>query len=380
MSSFQNYNKRFYVTIFTIILFLGSISIAIILDKPKKKENYPVRKPNSTSISNNGNSDKFTNDNTNTNSQNNQDSKKENSNTNKSSNSQSSSSKVTNNIKTSNSNQSKPSNTASNSNTNSNKPTNSNTTSNSNTNSNTSSNKPVEPPKNEDKNNSKRKSIEKAYGVKILYGNEIGSYKPKGITPTKLTNDNDIENYLNRLNTELAKYPKNFFQDFNKKGMPLTIYLIKSANGAFSGFTDYQFMNDIKLTLTTDFEFEYTFHHEIMHYIDCYLNIVMYPKTPYEEFEALNPKEFQYGKASSSQIYNMANNPRGAYFISKYGASNVAEDRAEIFKYMTARAYAPIGCFEKEEIIRKKAIIISKQIKTYFPSVTTDAHWDRFIK
>ena len=204
----------------------------------------------------------------------------------------------------------KPSNQNSTSNKSSNISSSSNKNSNSNKNTNTNptstekptskpDDKPITPPK-EDKNDTKRKTIEKTYGVKVVYGDEIGNYKPKGITPTRLTNENEIEDYLNRLNTELAKYPKNFFQDFNSKGMPLTIYLIKSANESFSGFTDYQFMNDIKMTLATNYEFEYTLHHEMMHYIDCYLNIVMYPKTPYEEYETLNPLGFTYGNASTN--------------------------------------------------------------------------------
>lgn len=239
--------------------------------------------------------------------------------------------------------------------------------------------KPEIPPVEKDKNNTKRNSMENTYGIKILYGDEIEGYKPKGISPIKLIDSNEIENYLNRLNIELAKYPAGFFKDFNKKGMPLTIYLIKSANGAFSGFTDYQFMNDIKLTLATNFNFEYTIHHELMHYIDCYLDIVMYPNNPYTEYESLNPSGFVYGNATSSQIYNMASNFKGAYFISSYAATHVKEDRAEVFQYMTARAYKPRGCFEPNEIIRKKAEIISKQIKAYFPSVNDVAHWDRFI-
>lgn len=240
--------------------------------------------------------------------------------------------------------------------------------------------KPITPPVVEDKNNTKRNSMESTYGIKILYGDEIGNYHPRGITPTRLTSESDIETYLTRLNGELAKYPKGFFNDFNKKGMPLTIYLVKGVNGAFAGFTDYQFRNDIKLTLVTNYNFEYTIHHELMHYIDCYLDIVMYPNEPYSEYEALNPNGYVYGNAKEEYIYNMASRPRGTYFITSYSTTHVKEDRAEVFQYMTARAYAPIGCFEPNEVIRKKAEIISKQIKTYFPSVTGSAHWDRFMK
>lgn len=275
-----------------------------------------------------------------------------------------------------------------NSNNNSNNSNNNNTNVDNNDNSNdvnvdkpTQNDPTIDPPViKEDKNDIKRKEIEKRFGIKILYGDEIGSYKPKRVNPVKLTDENEITSFLSRLNTELAKYPNGFFNDFNKKGMPLTIYLIKSANGVFSGFTDYEFMNNIKMTLATDFNFEYTLHHEMMHYIDCYLNIVMYPNTPYTEYEKLNPVGFSYGNAKENEIYNMANNTRGAYFISKYGSTYVNEDRAEVFKYMMARAYAPVGCFEAGETLNKKAKVISNQIKTYFPSVNGAANWDRFIK
>lgn len=256
----------------------------------------------------------------------------------------------------------------------------SNTSSNDKQNEDSSNNSENTPIIKEDKNDLLRKQIESKYGIKILYGDEIGSYTPRRITPVKLTEESAITDYLNRLDTELNKYPEGFFNDFNAKDMPLSIYLVKSTNGAFSGFTDYEFMNDIKITITTDYSFEYTLHHEMMHYIDCYLNITMYPQTPYMEYELLNPQNFNYGDASSTQIYNMATNPRGAYFISDYGSQSVAEDRAEVFKFMMARAYAPIGCFEPNETIRKKAKVISNQIKTYFPSVNENSHWDRFIK
>lgn len=374
MSKLKKNKEKVYLIIPLLIVLLISISIAIILDKPNKVESSSKNTNYRTNINSSINSNNdFSKDETTNSNSNKPTTSNKNSNSNKSSSSNNTSSNKTSNTSSShNSSSNKTSNINTSSNSNSNKPSNINT--------NTNNNKPVKPPVEEDKNDTKRKTIEKTYGIKILYGNEIGDYKPKGITPTRLTDKTEIEDHLNRLNTELSKYPKGFFNDFSKKGMPLTIYLIKSANGSFSGFTDYQFMNDIKLTLATNYEFEYTLHHEIMHYIDCYLNILIYPKTPYEEYEALNPTNFKYGSATSTQIYNMATNQRGAYFISQYGSSNVAEDRAEVFKFMMARAYAPIGCFEKNEIIRKKAEVISKQIKTYFPSVTGPAHWDRFIK
>lgn len=395
MKKLKSNKKKLIILSIIIILFIGSIAIFVCIKNDMFKNNETSEKnQENNDLDNNLESDKIEDT-----------EKEENTNPSEENNEGNKDNKVdkeeTNSTKP-NDKEEKPSN-----NTTTNKPnTNNNNTNNSSNNNNTSTNKPnntpenkpnenpdnnennkpeteekpVTPPVVEDKNNTKRKSMESTYGIKILYGDEIGDYHPRGITPTRLTSESDIETYLTRLNGELAKYPKGFFNDFKKEGMPLTIYLVKGVNGAFAGFTDYQFMNNIKLTLVTNYNFEYTIHHELMHYIDCYLDIKMYPNEPYSEYEALNPNGFVYGSAKEEYVYNMASRPRGTYFVTSYSTTHVREDRAEVFQYMTARAYAPIGCFEPNEVIRKKAEIISKQIKTYFPSVTGSAIWDRFIK
>lgn len=237
----------------------------------------------------------------------------------------------------------------------------------------------VEKPKEEnDEVDTLRKKIENTYGITIKYGNELGSYRPKRLTPTILNDKEKIKKELNLINNELKKYPTGFFRDFS--GMPLTIYLVSSVPGnVFSGFTDREFMSDIKITLTENYFFEYTLNHELMHYIDAYLEIKMYPANPYDEYMALNPLDFNYGTINKN--YNYGNNGviKGAYFIDDYAQSSVREDRAELFKNMITRLYKPAGMFDNGEILQKKAFIIDKQIRQYFKSANGTTYWDKII-
>lgn len=229
-----------------------------------------------------------------------------------------------------------------------------------------------------DENDIYRKKIESTYGVTIKYGDEIGDYKPKRLTPTKLKDSNKIKENLGYIETEFKKYPTEFFKDF--KGMPLTIYLVESVpNNSFTGYTDREFMNDIKITVVNSYFFSYTLNHEIMHYIDAYLEIKMYPNDPYQEYMKLNPSGFVYGNAQEKYNYGYNSQIKGSYFLNSYSQLNPREDRAEIFKQMITRPYKPVGMFDEGEVIRKKALVISEQIKTYFPSAKGTQYWDKII-
>lgn len=235
----------------------------------------------------------------------------------------------------------------------------------------------------EQKNDKRRKELENIYSIKILYGKEIGNYKPRMLTPTPMTDSSQIAEYLEKINNTLKYYPKGFFKDFLKIDMPLTIILIDSVqNDGFAGLTDKEFYDDIRITITTKGVFNYVLNHEIMHYIDTYLTIKQNEQYIKNDWIKLNPVGYQYGSFISDYNYNMSNHKNGAYFIENYAQTNISEDRAKTFEYMMSRAYAPAGCFEEGETIRKKAELIAKQIKNNFPSASnaTTRHWERFIK
>ncbi|MDE5830666.1 MAG: hypothetical protein K2H53_03140, partial [Clostridia bacterium] len=104
-----------------------------------------------------------------------------------------------------------------------------------------------------------------------------------------------------------------------------------------------------------------------------------YPNEPYPNYINLNPTGFNYGSAQERYNYGYNGQIKGAYFLNSYSQLDVREDRAEVFKQMMTRVYRPAGMFDEGEILRKKALIISEQIKAYFPSAKGTQYWDKII-
>ncbi|MDD6223824.1 MAG: hypothetical protein PUB18_02360 [bacterium] len=230
------------------------------------------------------------------------------------------------------------------------------------------------------KNEKLRSAIQTKYGVTIKYGAELPGYRPRNADPIRITNAVRTGTYLQKIDEVLATYPNGFFRDFINKGMPLTIFLVESMQGnVFDGFFDSEFYSDLKLTMTAStYWFERTLNHELMHYIDAYLSIVMYPNSPETDWIKLNPTGYVYG--SYNQVYNFQySNPTQGYFTKDYGQSNYKEDRATIFEDMMIRAYKN-AMYNDGVPIKEKAKLISSQIRQYFPSVNGQStHWDRFL-
>ena len=231
-----------------------------------------------------------------------------------------------------------------------------------------------------DVNNDFRKSLEQKYGVKIAYGNELSNYRPKNKNTTPLTDSVQVRIQLNTLDSVLAKYPAGFFSE--PTDTKLTFYFIKAVeDNIFTGLTDHEFGDDIKITLAVDSGLSaYTIHHEIMHWIDCIMSIKAYPTDIYANYQSLNPVGFEYGTVNKNLSFY--NNAPIAYFMTDYAQTNVLEDRAETFSMMIGRSYALSGMFDEGTVLREKAKIISTQISQYFKTAPAggDYTWDRFIK
>ncbi|MDD6808035.1 MAG: hypothetical protein PUD72_06290 [Oscillospiraceae bacterium] len=222
-----------------------------------------------------------------------------------------------------------------------------------------------------------RKQLENTYGVKIYYGNELTGYKPMGVNCTRLTNPDEIKESLKGLELALKAYPSGFFKDFKNFNMPLSFFLVDNAGGSFAGFTDSEFLTNIKVTLIKGTFLTQTANHELMHCIDKYIELKMYPNVPYTEYKTLNPAGFSYvqdgGNSSAYTQYcypNATTTSGELYFVSTYSLTAVREDRAEIFKYMMRSSYIPTGVMNANAVTTKKADIIHKQIKQYFPSAS----------
>lgn len=276
-------------------------------------------------------------------------------------------------------------NSTSNNTTNNNKPT---KPSNNNTNTNTNKDKETDkeevvptPPTQEQLNNEYRNTIYNTYGVKVAYGEEMGNYYVATSLPVKMNDVTTINEYLGRVETELKKYPTGFFKEMKDYGMSLTIYLVKDIpNSSISGLTDSQIYSNIIITLKEDFSFETTFNHEMMHYIDAYLNAKLYPNSVDVAWNLLNPEGYTYGSFDSSYDY-FPNGNNNSYFLTNYAQTNYKEDRATLFGDLMTRPYKR-PCYNSGYPMYNKIKLLAEQIDEGFVTVTSSntEQWEMFLK
>ena len=246
----------------------------------------------------------------------------------------------------------------------------------------------IEQPKEENNNASSlsinndnlRKNIKFKYGVTIGYKDEsdvnyINSYS----NFTKQYDDEKIHIALNNINAALAKYPSSFFFEINKKWKSLTIYLVDQLTGNVAGLTDNRNPNNVVILINTEsLLFESTLHHEIMHYIDCYLVSIIGASALESSMKDYNPPGFTYGNQTTEYVYYYSN---PAYFLSAYSKSDYKEDRAVLFSDMMFRTLKK-DYYSAGNPINEKAKLISRQLEKYFDCVSssTKENWERFIE
>ncbi len=229
-------------------------------------------------------------------------------------------------------------------------------------------------------NNSYRNTIQDTYSIKIAYGNEMGDYLIGYYAPTKLTDDKEINEYLKRIETEMKKYPKGFFKEMKDFGMPLTIYVVKDIpNSGIAGLTDSQSADNVIISLKSDLLFEKTLNHEIMHYIDAYLKIKIYPENLESIWNELNPDNYKYGSFDTSLNF-LTTQDNNSYFLSNYSQTNWREDRATLFEDIMTRS-SKRSCYTPGTPLYNKMKLISEQIDKYYTSVngTGTQYWERFL-
>lgn len=228
-------------------------------------------------------------------------------------------------------------------------------------------------------NNRLRNELLKKYNVFVGYKDELdGNYLNENVTPIKLYNDEEINAHLNKINTALSKYPSSFFKEIKDKWKPLSIYLVKGLNVNIAGLTDNKNANSVIILINTGgYLFESTLHHEIMHYIDCYLTNLVGVSVIENSMMEYNPSGFIYGKQTNEYVYYY-DNP--AYFLSAYAKTNYKEDRAVLFENMMFRTVKK-DYYVKGNPINEKSRVISEQLSTYFDCVKDNVqeHWERFV-
>ena len=236
----------------------------------------------------------------------------------------------------------------------------------------------VEPPKGENKNNESslsitndylRKNIKSKYGVNIGYKDESDvNYVNSYSNFTKQYDDEKIHTALNNVDIALRKYPSDFFFEINNKWKSLTIYLVDQITGNVAGLTDNRNPSNVVILINTEsLLFESTLHHEIMHYIDCYLASIIGVSTLENSMKDYNPSGFVYGAQTTEYVYYYSN---PAYFLSAYSKSDYKEDRAVLFSDMMFRTLKK-DYYRAGNPINEKAKLISRQLETYFDCVSS---------
>ena len=239
-----------------------------------------------------------------------------------------------------------------------------------------------EPKTQADINDEYRKKLENKYLVKIVYKDENGNYLIGGsINTEKLYDDNEINKYLKEVESTLKKYPNGFFKEMKDNNVSLRIYIVNKIDGGHSGMTDGRNQSNITVTIGTAGTnlFEYTLHHELMHYIDIYMRQKDPTLNLAEIMKLYNPEGFTYGDTSNEYVcfFTSVDN---AYFLSTYGKTNYLEDRAVLFSDMMSRT-TKRPYYNDGTPINKKAKLINDQLHKYYNCVSKSAkeHWERFI-
>lgn len=229
-------------------------------------------------------------------------------------------------------------------------------------------------------NNEKRVNLENTYGVKITYKSEMNNYYVPGYGyPTQLTDDNQISRILNEIDTGLKKYPSGFFYEIKNNYKQVNLYLVSNLGNSYSGLTNNSGSQTITTLATEGYLFEHTMHHELMHYIDCYLANKIGAWNLENSMINLNPKDFNYGAVNNNYIQNN-NSLENTYFLSAYSQTSYMEDRAVLFSDMMTRTYKK-SYYSVNCPVNTKAKLISNQLSTYISAVqrSTYKHWDRMI-
>lgn len=229
-------------------------------------------------------------------------------------------------------------------------------------------------------NNEYRNEIKSKYGVLVGFKDEMDNiYKNAYFEPVRQYNDEKINKILISIDTELKKYPSSFFNEIKNKWKNLTIYLVEKVGPSVAGLTDNKDSKSVVILISTEgYLFESTLHHEIMHYIDCYLADKIGAEAIEASMNELNPEGFTYGNKTNEYVYYYSN---PAYFLSAYSKSDYKEDRAVLFSDMIFRTLKK-DYYTKGNPINEKAKVISNQLEKYFDCVSssTTETWERFIE
>lgn len=222
------------------------------------------------------------------------------------------------------------------------------------------------------------KTLGKRFGVDINIADDIHSCPVFDYEYTEIDNHVRIEQTLDIMERELAKYPEGMLAQLDDDmGGCLQIYLSGGLIGIMDGtLTDSRGIENtidgvtfVVLDITDIWELDRTLQHEIFHAIEGHMNCEGY-YFDYDRWMALNPDgfDYDYDYVVNEQNFDwdyVMSEETGGYFVDIYSKSYPHEDRARIMEYAMTEEKWDSMVFTYDGI-RKKHTYICEQIRLAF--------------
>lgn len=224
-----------------------------------------------------------------------------------------------------------------------------------------------------------KNTIENYYDINIYYGSVLEEIVPQ-VNASVLYDERSTLNMLQRINTELAKYPYGIIDEIQRAGYKISIYLVKDFNNNNIALANRTSAGNFNIFLSNDAEFEKSMHHEFYHILEYYIKLEFDIATVYEYWNMYNPSEFYYtndvGKITGKYVYGM-DSENDLSFVTLYSKYSEAEDRAEVFSEMMTSDEKYHTNKKATKIINKMKSITSA-LQTIFMTVGADEYWQRY--
>lgn len=179
------------------------------------------------------------------------------------------------------------------------------------------------------------KKIKDEYGITIVYGDSAKNFMPQ-VDANSQNDINIANNNIKAIYQSLKKYPSDVFSIFKEDKYSLYIILVSNFNDSNIAIASKNQLNQYRIYLSNNENFERSFHHEFFHVLEYYM--AQNVKYLYHSWNSYNPYGFKYedniSKLTEDFVYDkLATDEQNkkAYFLSKYSKTAEKEDRAELF-------------------------------------------------
>ncbi len=177
--------------------------------------------------------------------------------------------------------------------------------------------------------------IKNEYGIIIGYGEEEKSFI-SSVDANIQYDLNIANNNIKIIYEALKKYPDDVFDIFKDSDYSLHISLVSSFNDNNIALASKNNLNQYRMYLSNDVNFERAFHHEFFHILEYYMADGV--KYLYYAWNSYNPSGFEYEedvtKLTDEFVYSKyatEEENKHTYFLTKYSKVSPREDRAEMF-------------------------------------------------